>query len=164
MIRLPVVAGAAGRSGTSTKTVAVTKRCVAIINPAGASGKSKKLWCSQLSHDVRQQLTSNGYVLEECFTAGPGSAARLTSDEAAAGADVVLAVGGDGTIHEVHTVCTCLPLDDSSSSSTPLTDRKALLALQHHPCAGCVRPGAAAAEPSTGAYHRPGGAPHGHRQ
>lgn len=80
------------------------KRCVAIINPAGANGKSKKLW-QKLAGGVSSQLTANGFALEEQFTtAEPGSAARLASQAAASQAEVVLAVGGDGTIHEVRGV------------------------------------------------------------
>jgi len=78
-----------------------SKRCVAIVNPAGAHGKSKKLW-SKLSKVVTDKLTPQGFVVEEVFTSGPDSAARLASEAAAAGAAVVLAVGGDGTIHEVR--------------------------------------------------------------
>lgn len=78
-----------------------SKRCVAIVNPAGGHGKSRKVW-SKLSKVVTDKLTPQGFVVEEVFTSGPGSAARLASEAAAAGAAVVLAVGGDGTIHEVR--------------------------------------------------------------
>jgi acetyl-CoA acetyltransferase len=39
--------------------------------------------------------------LEERFTTAPGEAVQLAAEAVAAGAAAVLAVGGDGTIHEV---------------------------------------------------------------
>lgn len=92
-----------GRMSQPTAAAAAPpKRCVAIINPAGANGKSKKLW-KELVGDVSSQLSANGFALEEQFTTPePGSAARLASQAAALRAEVVLAVGGDGTIHEVR--------------------------------------------------------------
>jgi diacylglycerol kinase family enzyme len=39
--------------------------------------------------------------LEERFTTRPGEAVQLAADAVAAGAAAVLAVGGDGTVHEV---------------------------------------------------------------
>jgi diacylglycerol kinase family enzyme len=49
--------------------------------------------------------------LEECFTTAPGEAVQLAADAVAAGVAAVLAVGGDGTIHEVKR-------SSSSSSSS----------------------------------------------
>jgi diacylglycerol kinase family enzyme len=77
------------------------RRCLAIINPAGSNGQLRKKW-DRMSPDVHENLSIHGIELEECFTSGPGSAAVLASQAAAAGVDVVLAVGGDGTIHEVR--------------------------------------------------------------
>lgn len=39
--------------------------------------------------------------LVERFTAAPSQAVQLAAEAVASGADAVLAVGGDGTIHEV---------------------------------------------------------------
>lgn len=81
------------------------KRCVAIINPKGANGRSHKLW-QKLSADVKQRLSAE-YTVEERLTtaagsaAHPGSASQLAAAAAEARADLVLAVGGDGTIHDV---------------------------------------------------------------
>jgi hypothetical protein len=87
------------RHAAPQPSTAAAKRCVCIINPAGANGKLGRLW-TKLSADVREQL--KGFNLQECLTTGPGTASSLARKAAAAGADVVLAVGGDGTIHEVR--------------------------------------------------------------
>ena len=71
-------------------------RC--IVNPAGRDGSTGKRW-----PDLRQRLTDAGWVVEERLTTGPGHAAELAHvvcDELEAG-ELVLAVGGDGTAHEV---------------------------------------------------------------
>lgn len=78
------------------------KCCVAIVNPAGSNGQLHRRW-KQMYPYVHEQLGEQGIGLQECYTSGPGSAAVLASHAAAAGVDVVLAVGGDGTIHEVST-------------------------------------------------------------
>lgn len=80
------------------------KRCVVIINPAGANGGAKQLW-QKLETNVSTQLNANGFLLEQKFTSGPGSAAQLAAAAVQEGAEVVLAVGGDGTIHEVRRTC-----------------------------------------------------------
>jgi hypothetical protein len=79
------------------------KRCVAIINPAGANGQLRKKW-KQISPYMHMQLSKHGIDLMEWLTTGPGSAVGLASQAAAARVDVLLAVGGDGTIHEVSVV------------------------------------------------------------
>jgi hypothetical protein len=106
-----------GTSGSSVLTVhSSSKRCVAIINPAGGGGISGRLW-NNSSKLLVQHLSSYGFAVEQRFTAGPGSAVHLAAEAAAAGADVILAVGGDGTIHEVgrptwtrHTTFACAVL------------------------------------------------------
>lgn len=84
----------------SNPAAAAGRRCVAIINPAGAAGRAGKLW-DKLFPVVASQLGSHGYTVEQCFTSGTLTGTQLARQAAAAGVDVVLAVGGDGTIHEV---------------------------------------------------------------
>jgi len=50
---------------------------------------------------VRKQLQQHGWHIELCATDGPGSGHRLASQAVAAGADMVIAAGGDGTINEI---------------------------------------------------------------
>lgn len=97
----------------SSSRVAGSQRCIAIINPAGAAGRAGKLW-DKLSSQVLSQLSSHGFTVEQCFTTREHTGAQLAWQAAAAGVDVVLAVGGDGTIHEVGSAscccCCCLHL------------------------------------------------------
>lgn len=46
-----------------------SKRCIAIINPAGGNGRVRKLW-NKLCQNVEQQLRSGGFSLEQRFTTG----------------------------------------------------------------------------------------------
>jgi diacylglycerol kinase (ATP) len=50
---------------------------------------------------ARKKLQQQGWRVEICQTDGPGSAGRLAAQAAAAGADVVISAGGDGTLNEV---------------------------------------------------------------
>ena len=67
-----------------------------ILNPASGSGAGAKL-----APEVRRRLDARqvDYVLH--VTDGPGHGVALAGDAAAAGAERVLSVGGDGTLHEV---------------------------------------------------------------
>jgi YegS/Rv2252/BmrU family lipid kinase len=66
---------------------------VAIINPKSANGKTAQLWSR-----VRKYLSQPVEVLE---TKAPGHAIELTATALRGGAQMVVAVGGDGTINEV---------------------------------------------------------------
>jgi diacylglycerol kinase family enzyme len=68
-----------------------SKRCVAIINPAGANGRAQQLW-QKLEYDFSTKLSTDGFLLEQTFTWGPGSAARLAAEAVQDGAEVVLVV------------------------------------------------------------------------
>jgi YegS/Rv2252/BmrU family lipid kinase len=67
-----------------------------IVNPAAAGGRVGKAWSR-----LRTRLTELGLDAPFVVTEAPGHATRLAADAAARGADVVVAVGGDGTICEV---------------------------------------------------------------
>lgn len=71
-------------------------RPVAIVNPVAGGGKSRKRWPA-----IHQLLLDRGLDVEVRVTAGPGDGIRLAREAAAAGAPLVIAVGGDGTVNEV---------------------------------------------------------------
>jgi YegS/Rv2252/BmrU family lipid kinase len=67
-----------------------------IVNPAGGGGWVKKRW-----PDLAKQLQSAGVEFEARFTKHPWHAAELVAEAIAQGFRQVVAVGGDGTAHEV---------------------------------------------------------------
>lgn len=67
-----------------------------ILNPASASGSGRKM-----APKVEQKLEERGFAYELRRTDAPGHAEELAREAAERGVDSVLAVGGDGTIHEV---------------------------------------------------------------
>lgn len=71
-------------------------RVVCIINPAAAGGRAAAAWPG-----LEARLKRAGLSVEARFTTGPGDGAEQTRQALADGADTVVAVGGDGTIHEV---------------------------------------------------------------
>ena len=71
---------------------------VAIVNPASRDGR-----CGQAWPGIRERLTATGFEVEERITTAPGDAARFAAeavDHLPAGS-LVVAVGGDGVVHEV---------------------------------------------------------------
>lgn len=71
-------------------------RPVAIVNPHSSNGRTGRLW-----PEVRAQIVQKLGALDERMTAFPGQATDLTRECLAAGYDLILSVGGDGTHHEV---------------------------------------------------------------
>lgn len=69
---------------------------VCILNPRASSGKSAQRWPA-----IARALEAAGIAFEARETSGPGDATRLAREALRAGATTVVAVGGDGTIHEV---------------------------------------------------------------
>lgn len=67
----------------------------AIINPAARSGKLRARM-----DEVVKALEKEGILVKRLITEGPNHATEL-AHEASRTADVILAVGGDGTVHEV---------------------------------------------------------------
>lgn len=68
----------------------------AIINPAAASGQARKQWLAWLP-----QLEAKIPQLEWAFTDSPGHAMALARQWVEEGCRYLIAVGGDGTHHEV---------------------------------------------------------------
>ena len=69
---------------------------VFIVNPASANGSTGRRWA-----EMARRAASAGVVGEMLITSGPGDAVGLAKRAAADGAELVVAVGGDGTVHEV---------------------------------------------------------------
>ena len=67
-----------------------------VLNPAAGRGAARRA-----RPRVERALAARGVAFAVHETAGPGHAAELAAGLAAAGARIVAAVGGDGTIHEV---------------------------------------------------------------
>lgn len=74
----------------------MTRRVVLVVNPASANGRTGQEWPGLVAEAQRL-----GVRVEERLTEGPGHATELAREASMAGADVVVAVGGDGTVHEV---------------------------------------------------------------
>jgi YegS/Rv2252/BmrU family lipid kinase len=71
-------------------------RYLVILNPAAGSGAGKRS-----IPRIERLLGAHGLDFDLVRTAHPGHAIDLTRDAAAAGYDVVVAAGGDGTVNEV---------------------------------------------------------------
>lgn len=78
---------------SARRTVA---RVLAVVNPAAGRGAALRAWGR-----ARPVLEAAGLELQVAETGAPGAASDLAAAAAADGMDVVLAVGGDGTVHEV---------------------------------------------------------------
>ena len=74
----------------------MNRRIAAIANPYAASGRVGRLW-PQLAGRLRQRLGD----LTLRITDSPGHATRIAQELISSGFDLIVAVGGDGTISEV---------------------------------------------------------------
>ncbi|VAI24571.1 unnamed protein product [Triticum turgidum subsp. durum] len=72
---------------------------VFVVNPSGANGRTGKQW-KQLLPFLHTRLADQCNICE-CITSGPSHAIDVTREAIKDGADAVIAVGGDGTLHEV---------------------------------------------------------------
>jgi diacylglycerol kinase (ATP) len=67
-----------------------------IVNPAAGAGKTGRLW-----PEIMGLFKGNGLRFEHDLTEAPGHAVELAREAARQGYEMVVAVGGDGTIHEI---------------------------------------------------------------
>lgn len=72
---------------------------VFVVNPKGANGRTGKDWKKLLPY-LRSRLGNHCNICES-LTSGPCHAIDITREAIREGADAVIAVGGDGTLHEV---------------------------------------------------------------
>ena len=72
-------------------------RLLFIVNPI--SGRSSK---GNILSAITDSIDMQKYDVTIRFTNHPGHATELASEAVAEGYDVVVAVGGDGTVNEVH--------------------------------------------------------------
>jgi YegS/Rv2252/BmrU family lipid kinase len=73
----------------------VMPRTVLIVNPRSQGGRLGKRW-TEIADTI-----GRAFPFDEAITEGPGDATRLTREALRAGAERVVAIGGDGTINEV---------------------------------------------------------------
>ncbi|XP_062157493.1 sphingoid long-chain bases kinase 2, mitochondrial [Alnus glutinosa] len=83
-----------GPSSTSPR-----RDIVFVVNPRGANGRTGKEWKKLLPY-LRSRLGRDCNICES-LTSGPSHAIDITREAIREGADAVVAVGGDGTLHEV---------------------------------------------------------------
>src|SRR5580698_11048134 len=74
------------------------RRAVLLYNPASGRRHTERL---RLIEHIAKALRNEGLDLETIPTEAPGTAGRQTAEACTAGAEIVFACGGDGTIHEV---------------------------------------------------------------
>jgi len=73
----------------------VDPRTVVIVNPKSQGGRLGKRWL-----ELSETLT-RAFPFDHVETTGPGDATRLAREALRAGAERIVAIGGDGTINEV---------------------------------------------------------------
>src|SRR5690348_11786719 len=71
----------------------VVGRALIIRNPVAGRGRAPRMWPS-----ISRRLSSSGFSFEEVPTGNPGEAASIAQ---ASKHEIVIACGGDGTVHEV---------------------------------------------------------------
>ncbi|MCF8061645.1 MAG: diacylglycerol kinase family lipid kinase, partial [Deltaproteobacteria bacterium] len=72
------------------------KRTTIIVNPNAGTGAAARQW--PRIRTVSERLLGPGEVR---FTRGPGDALRFAAEAAGSGAELLICVGGDGTLNEV---------------------------------------------------------------
>ena len=71
-------------------------KTICIINPVAGQGKALKVWST-----IQEKVFSLGFKVDTVYTKYTGHATTLASHAVQQGYELVLAVGGDGTMHEV---------------------------------------------------------------
>jgi YegS/Rv2252/BmrU family lipid kinase len=67
-----------------------------IVNPASANGRTARQW-----PEIARRAAERGLEVDVRLTEAPGHATALAAEAVAEGAELVLVVGGDGTVSEV---------------------------------------------------------------
>ncbi|MBX6350877.1 MAG: diacylglycerol kinase family lipid kinase [Clostridia bacterium] len=71
------------------------RRALVLVNPKAGAGRAVKAW------KAARPLLAEAFALEEWSSERPGHATELAERARKLAPDAVLAVGGDGTVHEV---------------------------------------------------------------
>ncbi|MFQ5632045.1 MAG: diacylglycerol/lipid kinase family protein, partial [bacterium] len=71
-------------------------KAAAIINPTAANGKASKVW-----QQYNASLKTQGILCSEFITEAPGHGISFSKQALMQGCELILAVGGDGTLNEV---------------------------------------------------------------
>jgi diacylglycerol kinase (ATP) len=119
-------------------TQRIKKRIVFIVNPI--SGVSKK---QGLENAVAKELDAGLFDYQLTYTEYAGHGAKLAADAVAAGVDIVVAVGGDGSVNEVagqlagtDVAMGIIPMGSGNGLANhlkiPLTPGKALAVINKH--------------------------------
>lgn len=72
------------------------KKIIAVVNPAAAGAKVKKIWPKKNKYFKRE--FSN---FEEIYTEAPGDAVKIAKKAVKEHYDYIMSVGGDGTVNEI---------------------------------------------------------------
>jgi diacylglycerol kinase (ATP) len=72
------------------------KNILFIINPISGTGRQKNI-----EHLIDQELDKSKFTAKVVSTDGPGQATVLCKEAVEKGTDVIVAVGGDGTVNEI---------------------------------------------------------------
>ncbi len=73
-----------------------SKKIVFIVNPHSGNGSTGRKWA-----DIHAAAESRLGTFTSCMTSGPGDATRIARSHLLDGAEVIVCVGGDGTLNEV---------------------------------------------------------------
>ncbi|KAK8650555.1 hypothetical protein V6N13_140187 [Hibiscus sabdariffa] len=85
--------------GVSSSSPVRRRDLVFVVNPRGANGRTGVEWKKLLPY-LQSRFGSDCNICES-LTSGPSHAIDITREAIREGADAVIAVGGDGTLHEV---------------------------------------------------------------
>ncbi|CAJ2633346.1 unnamed protein product [Trifolium pratense] len=86
--------------GIDSSSSSRRKDLVFIVNPQGANGRTGREWRKLVPY-LKSRLGKDCNICES-LTSGPCHAIDITREAIREGADAVIAVGGDGTLHEFH--------------------------------------------------------------
>jgi YegS/Rv2252/BmrU family lipid kinase len=77
-------------------SVSMQRRVLVLANPVSGGGRARRA-----APELARLLSAAGAAVEVVFTTKQGDARRLTAERRADDTDVIVAVGGDGTLNEV---------------------------------------------------------------
>jgi diacylglycerol kinase (ATP) len=91
------------------------RRTTFVVNPRAAAGKTGRRWAA------REAMLREHFPLGEVmFTRAPGDATHIAKDAVERGQDYIIAVGGDGTVHEVVNGLMTAELPDPKRQPKPI--------------------------------------------